>query len=126
MVPFKAKMDSEQIEVLCARLRSLGELGARPAWGRASASYDHLGAKLADAVLQSGVGYEVFVRKRVDRIVSEYASGHTASGFQAIIHRDGSAKVLGLARGRKLRTIEELTKFCVAERLETTADLRAW
>lgn len=126
MVRSNASIDAEEIEILSVRLRALGELGARPAWGRASASYDHLGAKLADAVLQSGVGYEAFVRKRVERVASEYASWRTASSFQAILRREGAPKVLRLVGGRKLRTIEELTEFCVAERIETAADLRAW
>ena len=52
------------IKRLVARLR---KLGCPKAWGRASARYEHMGAKLAYAVLQRAVNYEVFVRKRVDR-----------------------------------------------------------
>jgi hypothetical protein len=44
--------DERDIKHLVARLRKLGRPGA---WGRASARYDHMGAKLADAVLQRAV-----------------------------------------------------------------------
>lgn len=126
MVRPEARIDVREVELLAGRLRALGELSARPAWGRASASCDHLGAKLADAVLQSGVGYEAFVRKRVERVANDYPTGATASGFQAILRRDGPAAVLRLTGGRKLRTIQELTDFCVGQAIESCADLRRW
>jgi hypothetical protein len=118
--------ESRDVERLVARLRELGPLEARPPWGRASARYDHMGAKLADAVLQSGVGYEVFVRPRVDRIVVDYPTGRTTSGFLLHLHSDGPTKVLNLRCGRKLRTIVELATFLINVGVETTADLRSW
>jgi hypothetical protein len=121
-----ARIDVKEAELLAGRLRALGELSARPAWGRASASCEHLGAKLADAVLQSGVGYEAFVRKRVERIANDFPTGATATGFQAILERDGPAAVLGLSGGRKLRTIQELTDFCVRQGIETCGDMKRW
>ena len=118
--------ESRDVERLVARLRELGTLEARPAWGRASAGYDHIGAKLADAVLQSGVGYEVFVRPRVDRIATGCPTGQTISGFLALLHSEGPTKVLNLKSGRKLRTIVELAQFFLDRGIETTTDLRSW
>jgi hypothetical protein len=118
--------DLSDVERIVERLRSLGPLDARSPWGRASASYDHMGAKLADAVLQSGVGYEAFVRPRVDRIAQYYPNGRTTSGFLHLLASDGPTSVLNLKSGRKLRTIAELTKFLVDSGIETTADLCNW
>jgi len=101
-------------------------LEAKPLWGRASARYDHIGAKLADAVLQSGVGYEVFVRPRVDRIAADYPAGRTSSGFLALLRSEGPSKVLNLKTGRKLRSIVELTEFFVDRAVETPTNLRSW
>ena len=126
MVPSQSGTHVIQAELLAGHLRALGELSAQPAWGRASAACDHLGAKLADAVLQSGVGYEAFVRRRVERIASEYPDASTARGFQATLRHEGAPAVLSVAGGRKLRTIQELTDFCVAQGIETCADLRQW
>ena len=81
---------------------------------------------MADAVLQSGVGYEVFVRARVDRIAADCPTGQTTSGFLALLHSEGPTKVLNLKSGRKLRTIVELAQFFMDRGVETTTDLWSW
>lgn len=124
--PHLSTDESRDIERLVARLRELGPLDAQPPWGRASAGYDHIGAKLADAVLQSGVGYEVFVRPRVDRIAADYPTGRTTTGFLLHLNSDGPTKVLNLKSGRKLRTIVELAQFLLDGGVETATDLWNW
>jgi hypothetical protein len=118
--------ESRDVERLVACLRGLGSLEAQAPWGRASAGYDHIGAKLADAVLQSSVRYEVFVRPRVNRIAADCPTGRTTSGFLALLRSEGPTKVLNLKAGRKLRTIVELAQFLVDRRVETTTDLSSW
>jgi hypothetical protein len=107
-------------------LASLGQLERRPATGRASADYDHMGAKLTDAVLQSGINYENVVRPRVDRVFRDFPSGSTTSGFRAVLQKHGAATVLDLKGGRKLRTIVELTDCLADGSIETPASLRVW
>jgi hypothetical protein len=118
--------ESRDVERLVVRLRTLGRLEALPQWGRASADYDHMGAKLADAVLQSGVNYEVFVRPRVDQIAAGLPTARTTGEFLELLRRDGPEKTLNLKSGRKLRTIVELTKFLDDEGVQTTSELRTW
>src|SRR3954469_13534555 len=91
-----ALAQSHEIASLVSRLRELGKPEAQPLWGRASANYDHMGAKLADAVLQSGVRYEAFVRPRVDRIASDYPLARTTSGFLELLRAEGPERVLAL------------------------------
>src|SRR5262245_10215444 len=118
--------ESPDVERLVVRLRTLGGLETLPRWGRASADYDHMGAKLADAVLQSGVNYEVFVRPRVDRIAAAAPAGQTTSAFLELLRCHGPEKILDLKSGRKLRTIVELTEFLVDQGVQTTTELRTW
>jgi hypothetical protein len=118
--------ESGDVERLVARLRELGPLEAQPPGGRASSRYDHIGAKLADAVLQRGVNYEAFVRPRVDRIVRDYPTGQTTSGFLALLRSEGAATVLELRAGRKPRTVEQLAQFFVDRGVETTSGLVTW
>jgi hypothetical protein len=118
--------DSRDVERLVAALRELGPVQAQPAWGRASADHDHMGAKLADAVLQSGVRYEGFVRPRVVRIAQDYPDARTTSTFLALLRAEGAAHVLRVTYPRKLRTIVELAQFLADHRVESTNDLSAW
>jgi hypothetical protein len=118
--------DSRAVERLVVHLRALGALEALPMWGRASSGYDHMGAKLADAVLQSGVRYEGFVRPRVDRIAQDYPDARTTSSFLALLRGEGAAHVLRVTYPRKLRTIMELAQFLAFRDVESTQDLSAW
>jgi len=118
--------ESRDVERLVVSLRALGGLERLPQWGRASADYDHMGAKLADAVLQSGVNYEVFVRPRVDQIAAGLPTARTTGEFLELLHRDGPEKILNLKSGRKLRTIVELTTFLADKGVQTTSELRTW
>jgi hypothetical protein len=124
--PNQQLRSSHEIASLVCRLRELGRPEAQPLWGRASAIYDHMGAKLADAVLQSGVGYEAFVRGRVDRIARDCPSAQTTSGFLQLLRAEGPEKVLNLRAGRKLRTIVELPQFLVNQGVETAHGLQTW
>jgi hypothetical protein len=111
---------------LVTALRDLGDPAARPRWGRASAGVDHMGATLADAVLQAGVHYEHVVRPRVLRILRDYPAVPTTSQWLALIRTAGPGPLLGITAGRKLRTLVELAEFFAARGIETAADLRRW
>ena len=119
-------IQSTVVDHLIRALRQLGDPSSLPAWGRASATLDHMGAKLSDVVLQAGVNYEAFVRPRVQRIHASYPEGATSTGFLRVLDVVGPEVVLGIARGRKLRTIRELTEFLVAEEIDTPSELRKW
>ena len=94
--------------------------------GACQARYDHMGAKLADAVLQRAVKYEVFVRPRVDRIARAYPTGKTTSGFRALLRSELPNEGPQCEGGSKPRTIVELAQFFVDQGVETTKDLRRW
>ena len=52
---------------------------------------DHVGAVLADAVLQAGVSYRTVVRRHVDRIQIQFPEAATLSGLITIIEQKGLA-----------------------------------
>ena len=116
--------EQEAAGKLAAYARSLDTGRALPDWSRASADSEHLGAKLADAVLQRAVNYERFVRPRVKRLVLRYPDAHNLTGLQRAVAEVGASKMLDVASGEKPLTFESLVQALALERVESVADLR--
>lgn len=89
-------------------------------------NYNHMGATIADAVLQAGISYDAVVRPRVRRILVEHPEARTASQFLRLLEDRGVEAVLAWSAGRKLGTALGLTRFLVQEGVETEDDLRRW
>lgn len=88
-------------------------------------NYGHMGATLADAILQAGVKYETVVRPRVQRLLKE-PQAKTTSGFSEFVASDGGQRVLNWNGERKLRTLTDLTAFLIRENIETEDAFRDW
>ena len=88
--------------------------------------YGHMGATIADTVLQAGLNYRTVVAPRVRRLLSRWPSAYTSSRFWRGIRRYRLGSVLSWGHPEKLRRIEELTLFLCDSRLETEDDLRCW
>ncbi|MRI56588.1 hypothetical protein D8770_21890 [Methylobacterium sp. DB1607] len=67
-----------------ANLAAAEGVSAYPAKMRRS--YFHLGAVVADAVLQAGLNYSSVVRPRINRIMSEYPDADTVDVLIDIVH----------------------------------------
>jgi hypothetical protein len=87
---------------------------------------DHLGAVLADAILQAGVNYQTVVRTRVQRIQSQFPETATLPGLIALIERDGAGGFLLWNHPAKVARFVSLAKFLAMQGIETTVDLRRW
>ncbi|MFN2178757.1 MAG: hypothetical protein ACK2UV_04680 [Candidatus Promineifilaceae bacterium] len=87
---------------------------------------DHMGAVLAEAALQGGIRYETVVRPRVEALLAAYPGAKTTSEFQRILMIEGAAALLKWRPDRKIETLVDLTRFFVAEGVETVDELRAW
>lgn len=87
--------------------------------------YHHMGATIADSLLQSGMRYERQVLPRVNRILREYPQATTSSRFQQVLATHTPEATLKL-RGRKTRWVQLLTDFLVTCRVETEDDLQTW
>lgn len=85
----------------------------------------HLGAILADSVLQSGLHYTNVVRPRVERVAAEQCAA-TLSGFSALIHTQGAVHILYWKSPEKPNRLLRLIALLTSENVETTSDLRDW
>lgn len=89
--------------------------------------WEHMGATLADAVLQAGVRYDTVVRPRVRDLALNRPDAATTSGFLALLEKeDGPATLLRWRGGRKVSTLLDLARFLVAQGVETKDQFRAW
>jgi hypothetical protein len=90
-------------------------------------SHKHVGAIIADAVLQSGRhGYSAQVERRVERIQDKYPSAATISGLSYLLKTEGAQELLNWSgkdeQGRFCQTVS----FFENEGVNTFDDLRKW
>jgi hypothetical protein len=87
---------------------------------------DHLGAVLADAVLQAGVSYRTVVRTRIDRIHSRFPEAATLPGLITILEQQGAADFLLWSHPVKTQRFESLTQLLATQDIGTTFELKRW
>jgi hypothetical protein len=95
-------------------------------WERASQGADHIGALLADAVLQSGMNYKSFVVPRVRRLLSRFPDASTVSGMRRLLRAAGPRAVLDVPNVTKCAAIWGLVDVLREEQVNTVADLKRW
>jgi hypothetical protein len=93
---------------------------------RASERVDHMGAVLADAVLQSGMNYQSFVVPRVRLLRTSYPNATTVSALRRLLRSVGPQSLLGVANVRKCAAIWGLVDLLLDEQVETIAELKSW
>lgn len=86
----------------------------------------HIGAVLADAVLQAGLNYTHVVKPRVISLMRRFPSACTTSVLVDLIGQYGATTLLNWKHPEKLQRFRELTNFFYVEAVETTTDLRSW
>lgn len=87
---------------------------------------DHIGAVLADCVLQAGLNYRTVVRPRVNRIRIAYPDSARLSGVKGIIGEGRAAEFLCWKHPAKLSRFVSLVELLDGEDVERTTDLRGW
>lgn len=87
--------------------------------------HDHMGAIIAEAILQAGINYRNVVLPRVRKLRDDYPDARTTSGFAALLLRVGTAELLQYS-GEKVERVEALTQLLLDEQVETKADLQVW
>lgn len=89
------------------------------------ATCGHLGAVLADSVLQAGLNYTTVVRPRVLAILRAYPNHHKISSLLGVIE-DGKTEVfLNWRHHEKVTRFEALVVFMKHWGIEDVSDLRA-
>lgn len=86
----------------------------------------HLGAVLADCVLQAGVNYRTVVRARVERIIEFYPETATLPGTTALIERGAVSDFLMWKHSVKIDRFIRLVKLLEDYQIEDTNKLQVW
>lgn len=86
--------------------------------------YDHLGAILADSVLQAGLNYRTVVRPRITRILISYPDAATTAGLLSLLDAGQTREFLGWDHAVKVHRFERLVRFIDRESILTSAELR--
>jgi len=89
-------------------------------------SYNHMGATIADAILQAGTSYHTVVRPRVRRILEVYPSAVTTSAFLGLLHEVRPKTVPSWRDDEKPNRVVALTAFLRDRHVETEYALSAW
>lgn len=86
---------------------------------------DHLGAVLADSVLQAGLNYMTVVRPRVLAILRSHPSRHTISSLVSLIQNGETGTFLNWRHHEKVNRFEALVVFLEGRGIEDVQSLRA-
>lgn len=89
-------------------------------------NYVHIGATVADAVLQANNKYEANVKPRINRILNKYKKPRTTSSVLRLLKSISTIEYLnwnGLDRADRFKQILELFK---TESVEDEKDLKKW
>lgn len=86
---------------------------------------EHLGAVLADSVLQAGLNYAIVVRPRVQEILRKYPQYHTISSLSSLLRNGETITFLNWKHHEKVSRFEALVLFLQKWGVENVEDLRA-
>jgi hypothetical protein len=86
----------------------------------------HMGAIIADAILQSGLNFETVVKPRVQKILNNHPEAATTTGFLKTIEKSGLNALLEWRDPEKPRRVLEVTKLFAGEGVETPEQLKVW
>lgn len=89
------------------------------------ATCEHLGAVLADSVLQAGLNYTTVVRPRVLAILRAHPTRRTVSSLVSLIQDGKSRAFLNWRHHEKVSRFEALVGFLNDRGIEDVRDLRA-
>lgn len=87
-------------------------------------SCQHLGAVLADSVLQSGLNYSTVVKPRISRILKEYEHANNTSELILIIKTGNTSEFLNWQHMTKITRFEELVISIHELGIENSMELR--
>ena len=93
---------------------------------RKTHNYRHMGATIADAILQAGVKYDTVVRPKIKNIREIYSEAVTTSAFYRLLQEKGPKTVLSWRDDEKPNRVVALTEFFLSEGIETEEKLREW
>lgn len=115
-------MDSK-VSALVAFVKSLSDFQISE---EIDGNYNHMGATIADAILQANMKYETHVRPRIDRIRNQYPQATTLSGLRQLLSKVPITTFLdwqGVDRGCRFTAV---VKLLSDKGINTEEEFRAW
>ena len=89
-------------------------------------NYDHIGATVADAVLQANMRYKTHVKPRVDRILARFPTARTTSSVLQLLKSITATEFLSWRSEDRAERFTKVLYLFSAEDIETEAELREW
>jgi hypothetical protein len=89
-------------------------------------NYNHIGATVADAVLQANMRYKTHVKPRVNRILTLYPDARTTSSVLHLLKSIPATEYLSWRGKDRAERFSRVLDLFAAEGIETEADLRKW
>lgn len=120
-------MDESTIEVLLTARRIADfarEEGALSEKHRSRVNCDHMGAVIADAVLQAGLNYSTVVRPRILNILRKFPNEDRVSVLVKLVSQRRTADFLNWHHPEKISRFERLVEFLRDKNIESARDLR--
>ncbi|MBL3565098.1 hypothetical protein JMM59_08765 [Rhodovulum sulfidophilum] len=85
--------------------------------------YQHMGAVLADSVLQAGLNYAKVVKPRIATILRTFPHATTMNILMGVIEQEGSPKFLQWEHREKVLRFDNLLGFMAEAEIDSTFDL---
>jgi hypothetical protein len=89
-------------------------------------NYNHIGATIADAVLQANMRYKTHVKPRVNRILSLYPNSRTTSSVMHLLKSMPATEFLSWRGQDRAERFSRILDLFVTEGIENELDLREW
>lgn len=87
---------------------------------------EHIGAIIADAVLQVGHRWKTHVGPRIERIKNKYPGAATISGLLHLLETRGARELLNWNGKDEQERFRQTAEFFANEQIETIHDLHKW
>jgi hypothetical protein len=93
-------------------------------WNRVTCQ--HLGAILADSILQAGLNYRTVVKPRIERIIIFFPEAATMAGTVDLIERGAVANFLSWKHSEKIDRFIRLARTLESQNISDTESLHMW
>lgn len=120
-------MQSSTVQMLVAARRVADyakELGADAEPQEIRPAYDHMGALVADSVLQSGLNYKSVVLPRIKAILNLYPDLNRTSAVLELVGMGQTSAFLNWKHPEKIGRFDDLVTFLFDNSVERISDLR--
>lgn len=89
-------------------------------------NYNHIGATLADAILQANMRYATHVKPRVNRILASYSTTNTTSALNELLKKICTREFLNWRGENRIDRFNQVLSLLSDENIETEGNLRNW